>query len=197
MGQPHGMNCSRSVVMVPNKSNRACPPITKPIPPSTTISTPVTYELSSKARNKATFAREWWVGTHCRRLPHSCNHTGHSANPKTSHKARQADEPGAAKSHPGVCPRTPRIELPFDARVFCPRRFRSSLATIWTERSAGSLIADHCGAGQSSHFDVPHRRLTEEALVLAIELTRTLIADFERRARGIDPFSEHSLSRRN
>ena len=26
------------------------------IPPSTTISTPVTYELSSEARNKATFA---------------------------------------------------------------------------------------------------------------------------------------------
>jgi len=26
------------------------------------------------------------------------------------------------------------------------------------------LVADHCGAGESTHFDVPHRRLTKEAL---------------------------------
>jgi len=50
------------------------------------------------------------------------------------------------------------------------------------------LFADHCGAGEPTHFDVPHRRLTEEAIVLAVDLTRTLIADFERRTRGIDPF---------
>ena len=48
------------------------------------------------------------------------------------------------------------------------------------------LVADHCGAGQPTHFDVPHRRLTEEALVLAVKLTRALMADFERRARGIE-----------
>src|ERR1700684_824844 len=63
--------------------------------------------------------------------------------------------------------------------------------------SARLLVADHCGAGESTHFDVPHRRLTKEALVLAVELTRALIADFERRARGIDPFNDHSFSRGN
>ena len=66
-----------------------------------------------------------------------------------------------------------------------------------TPRSAWLLVADHCGAGEPTHFDVPHRRLTEEALVLAVELTRTLIADFGRRARGIDPFNRHSFSRGN
>jgi hypothetical protein len=59
------------------------------------------------------------------------------------------------------------------------------------------LVADHCRAGEPTHFDVPHRRLTEEALVLAVELTRTLIADFERHTRGIEPFNEHSFSRGN
>ena len=59
------------------------------------------------------------------------------------------------------------------------------------------LVADNCRVGEPTHFDIPHRRLTEEALVLAVELTRALIADFERRARGIEPFSEHSFSRRN
>jgi hypothetical protein len=58
-------------------------------------------------------------------------------------------------------------------------------------------VADHCGAGEPTHFDVPHRRLTEEAPVLAVELTRTPIAYFERRARSIDPFNEPSFSRGN
>ncbi len=64
------------------------------------------------------------------------------------------------------------------------------LADIRTESSARLLVADHFGAGEPTHFDIPHRRLTEEALVLAVELTRALIADFERRARGIDPFAK-------
>jgi len=63
--------------------------------------------------------------------------------------------------------------------------------------SRGFLVADDCGAGEPTHFDVSHRRLTEEALILGVELTRTLIADFERRARGIEPFDEHSFSRGN
>src|SRR5258705_7979244 len=46
------------------------------------------------------------------------------------------------------------------------------------------LVADHCGAGEPSHFDIPHRRLTEEELVLAVELTPTLIAHFASRARS-------------
>jgi hypothetical protein len=39
--------------------------------------------------------------------------------------------------------------------------------------------------------------LTKEALVLAVKLARTLLADFERRARGIEPFTEHSFSHGN
>ena len=65
------------------------------------------------------------------------------------------------------------------------------------EKLARLLVAVHRGAGEPPHFDVPHRRLTKEALVFAVELTRTLIADFERRARGIEPFNEHSFSRGN
>src|SRR5258708_34596853 len=63
--------------------------------------------------------------------------------------------------------------------------------------SARLLVADHCGAGESTHFDIPHRRLTKEGLVFPVELTRALIADFERPARGIDPFNEHSVLRGN
>jgi hypothetical protein len=59
------------------------------------------------------------------------------------------------------------------------------------------LVADHCGTGEPTRINVPHRRLTEEALILAVELTRTLIAGFERRAGGIEPFHKHSLARGN
>ena len=45
------------------------------------------------------------------------------------------------------------------------------------EKLARLLVAVYRGAGEPPHFDVPHRRLTKEALVFAVELTRTLIAD--------------------
>src|SRR6266403_1470986 len=84
------------------------------------------------------------------------------------------------------------------------RKSRSSNPYAHTAARVGSsqrsrlsgllLIADHCGVGDPTHFDIPHRRLTEEALVLPVELARALIAHFERRPGGIDPFNEHSFS---
>jgi hypothetical protein len=44
-------------------------------------------------------------------------------------------------------------------------------------------VANRCSACEPTGFDVAHRRLAEEALVLAVELTRALIAHFEGCAR--------------
>jgi hypothetical protein len=44
-------------------------------------------------------------------------------------------------------------------------------------------------------LDIPHWRLAEEPLVLAIELAGALIPDIECYARGIEFFREHLLSR--
>jgi hypothetical protein len=41
------------------------------------------------------------------------------------------------------------------------------------------------------------RDLLTPADFAAVEFTRTLIADFELRARGIEPFDEHSFSLSN
>ncbi len=51
--------------------------------------------------------------------------------------------------------------------------------------------------GESTRFDIPYWGLTKEAFVLAIELTRALIPDFERCASSIEPLDQHSLARGN
>jgi hypothetical protein len=44
----------------------------------------------------------------------------------------------------------------------------------------------------TSH-DVAHRRLAEEAFILAIELTRALVAYLKCGARGIESLDEHAF----
>jgi hypothetical protein len=72
----------------------------------------------------------------------------------------------------------------------------------WTEelgrrRSESLSVANCCGLGEPTRFDIAHRWLAEEASVLAVELTRAFITDFERRCGGIEPLNQHSLSRGN
>ena len=50
---------------------------------------------------------------------------------------------------------------------------------------------------EPTRFDIPHWGLAKEAFVLAIELTRALIPDFERCAGCIEPLDQHSLARGN
>jgi len=46
----------------------------------------------------------------------------------------------------------------------------------------------------SQGFDIAHCWLAEETAVLPAELAYALVADFVRRARGINPVHEHALS---
>ncbi len=64
-------------------------------------------------------------------------------------------------------------------------------------RSESFSVANCCGLGEPTRFDIAHRWLAEEASVLAVELTRAFITDFERRCGGIEPLNQHSLSRGN
>ena len=47
---------------------------------------------------------------------------------------------------------------------------------------------------EAACFDVPPWRLAKEAFVFAVELTRTLVSDFERGTSRIDSLNQHSLA---
>lgn len=59
------------------------------------------------------------------------------------------------------------------------------------------LSGQLCRLGESTGFDVPHRGLAEEAFVLAVELARAFLPDFECRTGCIQPLCEHALARGN
>ena len=59
-------------------------------------------------------------------------------------------------------------------------------------RSAGTDGLDRWRICRANNPDVPHRRLTKETAVLAVELARTLIPDFERGACSVETIHKHS-----
>jgi hypothetical protein len=50
------------------------------------------------------------------------------------------------------------------------------------------------GVGEPTRFDIRRRRLDEKAFVLATELVRAFISDFERCTRGIESVVEHAVT---
>ena len=69
----------------------------------------------------------------------------------------------------------------------------STFAMFWLEGPVAPAALCGDNGARSKSFDIAHGRLAKEAAVLSVELTDTLVPDFESCARGVHAIHKHAL----
>ncbi len=77
-----------------------------------------------------------------------------------------------------------------------PGKLETSISLVRNPPDGSLSFSGRHSADALPRFHIPHRRLAEEAAILAVELAGALIAYFKGRARRVQPFGDHPSARR-